>query len=459
MKKKLLLALPVVASVAGASWAGSTYYSSSESRSAYERILSDLTESTVLSFVTTSYTEGFMESEAITEIRASSEPDASVIARLRHNIEHSPEGTSTKSGISAARVLTTFITEDIEDEAFQELLGGFGSEAPVIMRSSIGFNGIVSNELVVAAYNSDISDDMTLSSDGAVWNFDVDENGSMAGSGSWSGLKLTGPEVNITVSPSVDSFNYTRHAPAVYSGGYEFKLSEVIINSPMSGINFGARDLGISSSADVEGGLLSSDYTFWVNDIDAPIALDSAKITGRAGGIDISTLEDARNIAMKAQLSDVDGLSEDEFNDLALELVSAYGEMIQPGAYLGYEVSLGNAGGKADADITLTFEGDGSPSGYDLLTSPSATMADLLRAVRVDANMDASNDALALTPAGMFLDPAMLSPWVVDNVDTLSSKIVLDELIIDANGESIALEMMLGDALYEPLELDKLLSL
>jgi len=225
LKKKLLLALPVVVGVTGASWAGSTYYSSNESRVAYERILSDLTESTGLAFVTTSYIPGFLESEAITEIRMSEEPDAKLVARLRHSIEHSPEGAGADTGFSATRVITTFLTEDAPDESLQELLNAFGGNVPVTLLSSVGFNGKVSNQLTVAAFSGETSDGFTLSSDGGVWNFDVDENGSVAGTGSWSGFQFSGPEMNMTISASQDSFNYTRHGPAVYSGMISMRQS------------------------------------------------------------------------------------------------------------------------------------------------------------------------------------------------------------------------------------------
>ena len=455
MKKKLLLALPVVVGVTGASWAGSTYYSSNESRTAYERILSDFTDTTGLAFITTSYAPGFLQSEAITEIRMSEEPDAKLIARLRHNIEHSPEGSGAATGISATRVITTFITDD----ASQELLDAFDGKAPVTLLSSVGFNGTVSNQLTIAAFKGETPDGVALKSDGGFWNFDIDENGSVAGTGTWSGFNFSSPDVNITISPSQDSFNYTRHGPAVYSGGYELNLSEIVVNSPLSGINVGARDLGLNTGTELKNGSLNSDYKLWVSDIDAPIALDSAALSSSVGGIDISNLKDARDFLMQAQFTDVDALDESAVDTLVVDYLKIYGDLIQPGAFLSYAVELGNAGGEAEADIKLTFEGDGSPTGYDLLASPNATLADLVTALRVDVNMEASNDALALTPAAAIVDSVPLSPWVVDDSVNLKSDIVLDDMLINANGETIALEMMFGDVLYQPLNLDKLLSM
>jgi hypothetical protein len=136
----------------------------------------------------------------------------------------------------------------------------------------------------------------------------------------------------------------------------------------------------------------------------------------------------------------------------------ALGAWIEAGSYIGYDLSLGNAGGTADASITATFDGDGSPSGHDLLTSANATYADLVRAMKFEASLTAPDEALALTPAAMFLDPAMLAPWIVADGRGLTSNILVDDMIANINGDPMPLEMMLGDELYAPLKLDEFMS-
>jgi len=66
--KKLLLAVPVIAGVAGASWAGTTFYSGNESRAAYERVIADLNDTLGLAMVTNEYVPGFLSSEATTAV-------------------------------------------------------------------------------------------------------------------------------------------------------------------------------------------------------------------------------------------------------------------------------------------------------------------------------------------------------------------------------------------------------
>jgi len=233
----------------------------------------------------------------------------------------------------------------------------------------------------------------------------------------------------------------------------------VMFNSPSTGMSVGARGLGMSGKTDIQNGLLATEYAFWFDDLDAPVALDSAKFTSSVGGIDITKIEKVRDVAVKAHVGGLTLDDDDALTALAQEYISAYGDMIQPGAFLSYGLTVGNAGGEAEADVKLTFEGDGTPTGTGLLVSPNAVVADLLRAIRVDANVDASGDALALTPLAMMVDPASLAPWVVDEAGNLKSRIVLDDLYVDANGESMSLEMMLGEAMYEPLDLNMLQSM
>ena len=87
--RKLLLALPLVA---GASWAGTTYVSSSQTQPAYDKLLSQLNQLESLQFVSESYDKGFMHSTAITKVSFVGSTDAEPLFRLKHVIDHSPVG-------------------------------------------------------------------------------------------------------------------------------------------------------------------------------------------------------------------------------------------------------------------------------------------------------------------------------------------------------------------------------
>jgi len=54
--------------------------------------------------------------------------------------------------------------------------------------------------------------------------------------------------------------------------------------------------------------------------------------------------------------------------------------------------------------------------------------------MKFEASLTAPDEALALTPAAMFLDPAMLAPWIVADGRGLTSNILVDDMIANING-------------------------
>jgi uncharacterized protein YdgA (DUF945 family) len=455
--KKLLLAVPVIAGVAGASWAGSTFYSGNESRAAYERVIADLNDTLGLAMVTTEYVPGFLSSEATTAVLLTDGMGSDALFHLHHVIEHSPLGTGENAGLSAARITTTVITEDIGNELVAEVLQGFGDQKPVVLQSRVGFDGTVDNEFTIAPFEFAYKRGSQVRSQAAVWNIAVDSEGSYVGSGQWGGAVIETPTAIVNVSEMNDSFDYTRHSSGLYNGNYEQTYSEVRVTAPQMGLSAGIRDIAVSLLSDISDDKLSGNFAVAINDIDAPIALDSAQLKARFGGLGVDGFKQLNTVESEMLAADFDAdpaAGEQYVRDYLIAL----GAWIEAGSYIGYDLSLGNAGGTADASITATFDGDGSPSGHDLLTSANATYADLVRAMKFEASLTAPDEALALTPAAMFLDPAMLAPWIVADGRGLTSNILVDDMIANINGDPMPLEMMLGDELYAPLKLDEFMS-
>jgi len=425
--KKLLLALPIFIGVAGGSWAGSTIYSGSESRDAYDRVIADLNDSLGLALVNSEYLTGFLKSEATTEVRLTDEPGADVLFRLRHVIAHSPVGTGASPSLSAARIITTVITEDFENDLAAKVLKGFGDEQPMTLLSRVGFDGTVDSEFTIAPFEFDDGSGKEIHSEAVVWNTVIDSEGAQAGSGHWSGAVIKTPVAIVSVSEMNTTFDFTRTSDGLYQGSGQHNVAKVQLNVPHIGLSTGIRDVTM--------GFLT-----------------------RFGGLGIEGIKQLNTMYLQLLAADFSDDSAAE-KQIIKRYANAIGALIKPGAYYGYDLSLGNEGGTADASITATFKGDDSPSGHDLLTSPNAIKADLLRAVKIEASMNAPDDALALTPAAMFVDPAMLAPWIIADGTSLKSNILINNLTISFNGDSMSLETMLGDELYAPLSLDEFMSI
>ena len=456
--KKLLLALPIFIGVAGGSWAGSTIYSGSESRDAYDRVIADLNDSLGLALVNSEYLTGFLKSEATTEVRLTDEPGADVLFRLRHVIAHSPVGTGASPSLSAARIITTVITEDFENDLAAKVLKGFGDEQPMTLLSRVGFDGTVDSEFTIAPFEFDDGSGKEIHSEAVVWNTVIDSEGAQAGSGHWSGAVIKTPVAIVSVSEMNTTFDFTRTSDGLYQGSGQHNVAKVQLNVPHIGLSTGIRDVTMGFLSDITNDRLSGNLSLAINDIDAPIPLDSVQVKTRFGGLGIEGIKQLNTMYLQLLAADFSDDSAAE-KQIIKRYANAIGALIKPGAYYGYDLSLGNEGGTADASITATFKGDDSPSGHDLLTSPNAIKADLLRAVKIEASMNAPDDALALTPAAMFVDPAMLAPWIIADGTSLKSNILINNLTISFNGDSMSLETMLGDELYAPLSLDEFMSI
>ena len=162
-------------------------------------------------------------------------------------------------------------------------------------------------------------------------------------------------------------------------------------------------------------------------------------------GLDVAALQ--THAARINALYTVDAQDADPTELLGL-VGELYGAMIVPGASLDYTLAASNAGGDVAASAGIVFEGDGSASGHAAMTS----VGELLRALRMTATLDADADAVAMTPAAMFLAGDALAPWIVSDGTSYRSDIAVDDLIVDINGNPLSLELMLGEALAMPLD-------
>lgn len=444
--KKLLIALPFVAT---ASWAGTTLYSGSQTRTAYDDLVSQLDGMSAMKVSTESYTSGFAASSAITAVRASDAVDAPVLFRLRHDISHSPislGGDGTRVG--AARIVTTLVTDDFSDEA-KAALERFDGEAPVTLASDVGFDGRVSNALSVAPLAVE-EDGSVFEFGGLRYDFAIGADASVSGSGTFAGARLADADagIDVRVAPGRDRFAYERVRKGVYTGEQEMTFGTVTITNTQAGLSVALDDVTLASSSSLDGERLDSGMTLAVGEIDSPLPLDAMSFGVRVGGIDVDGLEryiDGIGELIAADEASLAAMSPDELFGRIGEL---YAGLIAPGFSVDYDLSLSNAGGDVVANAGLVFEGDGSASGYDAMT----TVGELVRALKLSATLEADADAIALTPAAMFLAGDQLAPWIVSDGTGYRSELGLDDLIVDVNGNPMSLELMAGGMLEMPLD-------
>ena len=446
--KKLLIALPFVAT---ASWAGTTLYTGNQTRAAYDDLIAQLDGLNGMQVSTESYTAGFAASRAVTAVRASDAPDSSVLFRLRHEISHSPIGLDDGGArVGAARIVTTLLDDGLS-EGTRAVIERFAGGVPFVLESDVGFDRRVSNVLAVSPLSLD-ADGVVLELGAIRYDVDIDPAGRIVGTGDHAGLELalTDDDVTFSVAPGTERFELERVGDGVYTGTGRASFGRIDVASPSSGLSATLDDVTLATDTSLVGERLASGLTFAVGGIASPLPLDSLSFGVRLGGVDVAGMERFVGGAGELHALDPAALAPDE---VLARFGSLYANLIAPGLSLDYDVAMTNAGGDVTASAGVLFEGDGSASGHDSMT----TVGDLVRALRISATLDADAGALAMTPAGMFLAGDALAPWIVSNGVTHESALVVDDLILDVNGNPMSLEMMAGDLLSLPLDLSMLM--
>ena len=147
--KKLLLALPLVA---GASWAGTTYYSGAQTEAAYTRLLEQINSNDAFVLKSTEYNAGIMESTAITEVRSTEASGEDIQFSLKHQINHSLVSVSPENPrFGAASIITTLLVDDDDSDNLKALLKSFESGEPFVATTQVAVDGATDSEIKINA--------------------------------------------------------------------------------------------------------------------------------------------------------------------------------------------------------------------------------------------------------------------------------------------------------------------
>ena len=443
--KKLLLALPLVA---GASWAGSTYYAGTQAQPAYEKLLSDLNETAAGLFVleTDQYTAGFTQSTAITNVKLQGLPEP-VLLKLQHDIQHTPIGSDPKGArFSASSITTTLLQDNIENEALRRIVASFEGGEPFVLYSDVAFNGNVTSDLQLNKITT-ATDSGTFSFDGGRYE-STSHNDQIIISGVLGQINFKDISGNgVTIARSTSNFDLVSVAQGVYTGEQLVTFPSVQLKSEMWGQNISIKDFILDSSSNVNGETLNTKTGLAIASIDSPLPLNSVDWTFELEGLSVNGLE--RYIAEMNRLSELDD-SDWNNNPSAFEanIKDAFAGLLSPGTVFTNKLTLSNDGGDVISDMNVSFPGDGSGSGLDSV----ATVRDLLQSVTVDLALNADAPAIDMTPAAMFMMHPVAQQYIVTDGQTYTSTINIADLMLDINGNLQSLEPMLGSQLDMPLD-------
>ena len=443
--KKVLLALPLVA---GASWAGSTYYAGTQAQPAYEKLLADLNQAATGVFVleAENYTAGFTESTATTNVMFM-HVDQPVLFQLQHEINHSPVGTDPEGArFSASSITTTLLTDALHNADLQEFFTRFDGGKPFVMYTDVGFSGNVTTDLQLSSLSMEYEDG-SINFEGGRYE-GISDSGKIDVNGMLGKISLdNGSGRLINIAESSANFDLLRVASGVYAGDQKITFPDISFTDVALGSTVTITDTLISSSTEINGDTLDSETNVSVAMIDSPLPLNSLSWDASVRDLSINGLENYTTTMNRITTYSHENTY--DVSNLEIDLMSAYKGLFTPGMRFSNTMTFTNDGGDVVGNIRFKFNGDGSASGLDNVV----TGADLLQAIVINLDLEADAAAIDLTPAAMFMMHPMAQQYIRNDSGKYTSNISVADLMLSINGEAQPLEMYLGQELYEPLDL------
>lgn len=437
--KKLLLTLPLIA---GASWAGTSYYAGTQTQDAYQQLLAQLGEIKPLTVENESYTQGMLQSSAITLVKDSASDNAQVLFRLKHDIDHSAVGYDDQGvRIGTAVIRTTLLIDPDSEILDADTLSRFEDGQPFELVTRIGTGGSSNSLLSISGYAHDY-DDTRVSFAGGEYTLDTIGD-VLTGKGEIGEILVEDDEGRMRISPMQIAQNMKRVASGVYTGDYNMDIAEIRLEGEAFPDTIVLSDLGMASDASKNNDRFDTTMVMRVGDIAAPIPVNSGKIDVAVKGLSLEGLK--RYTDEVGRIS----LLGDDLDDpaTAQAFLEAYKHLIVPGVSVDYGIEVSNDGGDMALNYGLGILDKGTG---DVLAV--STVRDVLDILRLELHLDADAAAVDQTPLAMVMMQPQAQQYILSDGVSYTSDIVVQDMLVDINGNPLSLEMMLGEMLDMPLD-------
>lgn len=442
--KKLLIAIPLVA---GASWAGASYYAGAQTQSGYDQLLAQLNELKPFTLVNEEYYAGVSNSSAITKVMESTAADAKVLFRLHHAINHSPIGMNDSGvRVGAATIVTTLVKDQSIPEELLEAMNDFTDDEPFQINTEVGFDGTTVNQFLVSAYERQY-DDVKVVFDGVDYTSTVNGD-SFVGSGTVGDITVSGDDGELKLSAGAIETDLTRIGQAMYTGTYGVVFDELSYTGEDMRASVNLNAIALQSVTKIANGSLESKAAFSVGEINSPMPVNSAGFDVSVKGISIAGFQSYVDLISQIAMVDAMTMSEPE---LVMAVMESYKSIIGPGTSLDYAFNVSNDGGDAKVSYGISVV-DASSSNYpaDGFDSVS-TVRDLLKMVKLQVHLDADVGVIDQSPLAMFMGAPEAQQYIVSDGVKYTADVTVSDLIVDINGNPLSLEMMVGEMLDMPL--------
>ena len=445
--KKLLLALPLVA---GASWAGSTYYSGAQTEAAYNRLLEQINTNKAFVVKSTEYKPGIMESTAITEVRSTEATDQDIQFSLKHQINHSLVSVAPENPrFGAASITTTLLVDDSYSDDFKEFLKSFDSGEPFVATTEVAVDGATNSEIKINAFDHS-QEDAVIKSSASIINVITAADGNITGDATLDNLTFSeGDDKQAALSNLDMKFDASKIegeekiSPYFYDLDFEMNMDETTI---IEGGKQVALVKGVSYILNQD--LSSDEQSVKVNmGVDSlgveSLPLKSFNAAMALSGFSINDLMNNETFYKQFKLSNKP--EELLFSEEGIEILRA---TFPTDTNMNIELDAISTEGNGNAAVNLRIAGNGSDDGY----TGMFTTGDLAKAISGTALIDVDKSALMSTPLGGMLEHPIAKAYLTVTEDKVTVNASLDKLVLKLNEQMIPLELMAGDMLNIPLE-------
>ena len=445
--KKLLLALPLFA---GAAWAGTTAYSGAQTEPAYKLLLEQM-DSKMFSVTPKDFDGGFMNSEAVTEVRSKEKPDSEPLFLLNHTINHSPVSMVPETArFGAANIITTLDINSVKDEELKKILQAFDTGAPFVVNTDISIDGDSNSKITLNSI--DHSDkNGNFKADKSVYEINTTMDGLISGNGNLNNIQILNNKNGGEVALNGASLNFDiKRVKAGSTVQSLFGDAKIEFNMDEMNIVEAGRPLASLTGARLEMEQQFSDEDPVVNFGIGAQSVESEELPIKS--FDFNTALNGFSVEkMKSHTAFLVRLQ--NAADPAEVLLSPEGlDMIRstftPGTKLALDLKADSTEGDTDGDVSIWFTGNDSDDGY----TGMETVGDLAKAIAGTANIELDRSLLALSPMGQMLDDPIAQAYLTITDDKVILKANLDKLVLQLNDQMLPLELMGGEILQMPLE-------
>lgn len=442
--KKLLIAVPLVAGVGAAAFAGTSQYAGTQTQNEYQQLLTQMNGALPFNFVNEKYDSGLGKSSAITKVMTSQAADAEVLFRLYHDIQHAAvrmDGGGVKIG--QVSISTTLHGKDTLPP---ELLDVMTDAEPFALRTDISFSGDTQHQLNVSGIEMNEGGAefswSGISFDGAT------SKGATVGSGSMGAITVNDVASGgmLSVGSSPFTVDMQDAGDMLYTGKAGVAFNDVKVLSPELPIPVSFSSIGVDTDTNIKSDKLSTSTRILLAGIESPLPLNEASLDIVLDGLGVEGIREYQQLVNTLSADLEDAMADPAFLP---KITSAFQSIVQPGSAMKYAVNLANDEGDAKADFRVGLKAESEEGMSSDALSKVVTGRDLLNILSVTGALDADTQALAQTPVMMMLGG--IGDFVTVTDESITSEISLNGTTLVINGMELPLDVMSGGMLDIPL--------